>query len=130
MGRDGGDIEVIWVRREPKYFCKEGWTAKSPNSPSGKSVDLSTVARRVNPVGWVERSDTHRVIGILANGHRTCSKVMGFASAQPILRAIMVAGGRGRWRFGIMRNVTRNLTEQLRTKNLEKQKAAKGGKDR
>jgi hypothetical protein len=38
-------------------------------------------------VGWVERSDTHHVMGGVANGHRTCSKVMGFASAQPILRA-------------------------------------------
>src|SRR3977135_991975 len=23
------DIEVIWVRRETKYFCKWGWTGKS-----------------------------------------------------------------------------------------------------
>ena len=31
-------LEVIWVRREWKYFCKWGWTDKSPESPSGKSV--------------------------------------------------------------------------------------------
>jgi hypothetical protein len=29
------DIEVIWVRRETKYFCKDGWTGFSP---TGKSV--------------------------------------------------------------------------------------------
>jgi hypothetical protein len=22
------DIEVIWVRRETKYFCKRGWTGR------------------------------------------------------------------------------------------------------
>src|SRR6266851_3570420 len=37
-GGTARDIEVIWVRREWKYFCKWGWTAKSPNSPSGKSA--------------------------------------------------------------------------------------------
>jgi hypothetical protein len=42
-------------------------------------------------VGWMERSDTHHVMGVLANGHRTCSKVMGFASAQTILRPIFAA---------------------------------------
>src|SRR4030088_1756811 len=30
--------ELIWVRREQKYFCKGGWTGKSPDRPSGKSV--------------------------------------------------------------------------------------------
>jgi hypothetical protein len=40
------DIEVIWVRRERKYFLKWGWTGLLPNSPSGKSVGLSAVARR------------------------------------------------------------------------------------
>src|ERR1700682_4949517 len=32
------DMHLIWVRPETKYFCKEGWTGKSPDSPSGKSV--------------------------------------------------------------------------------------------
>jgi hypothetical protein len=41
VGRDGGDIKVIWVRSEQEYFCERGWTGKSPNSPSGKSVDPS-----------------------------------------------------------------------------------------
>jgi len=39
------DIEVIWVNREWKYFCKWGWTAELPNSLSGKSADLSAIAR-------------------------------------------------------------------------------------
>jgi len=34
------DIELIWDEREAEYFCKEGWTGKSSDSPSGKSVDL------------------------------------------------------------------------------------------
>jgi hypothetical protein len=21
-----GDIEVIWVKSEPEYFCEQGWT--------------------------------------------------------------------------------------------------------
>jgi hypothetical protein len=36
------------------------------------------------PVGWVERSETHNVPG---------AKEMGFASAQPILRAKVFNGG-------------------------------------
>jgi hypothetical protein len=38
------DIEVIWVRRERKYFCKRGWTAELPNSPS-RLGKYSIVAR-------------------------------------------------------------------------------------
>src|SRR5258708_27738422 len=40
LSRDGtvADIEVIWVRGEQKYFCERGWTPKSRNSPTGKSV--------------------------------------------------------------------------------------------
>jgi hypothetical protein len=34
------DIELIWGEREAEYFCKEGWTGKSSDGPSGKSVDL------------------------------------------------------------------------------------------
>jgi hypothetical protein len=30
------DIEVIWVRREAKYFCKGGWTGFS-DLPVGRS---------------------------------------------------------------------------------------------
>jgi hypothetical protein len=37
VGWDGDGYEVIWVRRKRKYFCKRGWTGKSPDSPSGKS---------------------------------------------------------------------------------------------
>jgi len=34
------DIELIWVKREVEYFCGKGWTEKSSDSPSGKSVDV------------------------------------------------------------------------------------------
>jgi hypothetical protein len=36
VGRDGSDIEVIWVGRESEYFCKEGWTVEQVICPSGK----------------------------------------------------------------------------------------------
>ena len=29
------DIEVIWVKREPEYFCEEDWTGVSVICPSG-----------------------------------------------------------------------------------------------
>jgi hypothetical protein len=29
------DGEVIWVGREPKYFCGKGWTGESAICPSG-----------------------------------------------------------------------------------------------
>ena len=35
VGRDGEDKQVIWVRSEPEYFCKEGWTGVSVICPSG-----------------------------------------------------------------------------------------------
>jgi hypothetical protein len=31
------DIDLIWVCGEAEYFCGTGWTAKSQDSPSGKS---------------------------------------------------------------------------------------------
>jgi hypothetical protein len=37
-GGTEADLEVIWVEREEEFFCGRGWTAKSLNSPSGKSV--------------------------------------------------------------------------------------------
>src|SRR6202158_1963570 len=36
-----GDIDLIWVRREGKYFCKWGWTVNSLICPSGQLADLS-----------------------------------------------------------------------------------------
>jgi hypothetical protein len=33
------DMQVIWVKSEPEYFCKEDSTGKSPGRPPGKSVD-------------------------------------------------------------------------------------------
>jgi hypothetical protein len=37
-GRDGGDMSVIWVKREAKHFNEAGWTARQPKDPTGKSV--------------------------------------------------------------------------------------------
>jgi hypothetical protein len=33
-------IKLLLPIGEAKYFCKEGWTAKLQNSPSGKSLSL------------------------------------------------------------------------------------------
>jgi hypothetical protein len=30
------DMQVIWVRSEPEYFCEGGWTGKPVICPSGK----------------------------------------------------------------------------------------------
>jgi hypothetical protein len=50
-GGTAGDIEVIWVSDEGEYFLKWDWTAKLPNSLSGKSADLFAVARRAKAEG-------------------------------------------------------------------------------
>jgi hypothetical protein len=34
------DVEVIWVKRKPEYFCKKGWTGGSAICPSGKRLRL------------------------------------------------------------------------------------------
>jgi hypothetical protein len=31
------DKPVIWVKWKERYFCKQGWTRRLPNSLSGKS---------------------------------------------------------------------------------------------
>jgi hypothetical protein len=35
------DVEVIWAKREPEYFCGEGWTGKSPICPSGNPASAA-----------------------------------------------------------------------------------------
>jgi hypothetical protein len=37
-------MDLIWVRREEKYFFKWGWTPIAGESPSGKSAGLCAVA--------------------------------------------------------------------------------------
>jgi hypothetical protein len=32
-------MDLIWVKREGKYFCNWGWTAQSTTSLPGKSLD-------------------------------------------------------------------------------------------
>ena len=61
--------------------------------PQDEAIDVTQ-----QPVGWVESSDTHRVtmlkIAMIAGFRRaaldTRSKAMGFATAQPILRAMTI----------------------------------------
>ena len=36
---------LIWVKREAKHFCEEGWTAKRAKDPSGKSVGSPSATR-------------------------------------------------------------------------------------
>jgi hypothetical protein len=43
--------EVIWVERKPKYFCGQGWTAKSVICPSGRSGDRQArTLRTMHPI--------------------------------------------------------------------------------
>jgi hypothetical protein len=49
LGRDGEDEEVIWLKIEPKYFCKGGWTCDSLICPrANHRADRST---RLNAAG-------------------------------------------------------------------------------
>jgi hypothetical protein len=44
------DIEVIWVRREQKYFCKRGWTGFT-DLPVGQSAPPLLELRRTQAEG-------------------------------------------------------------------------------
>jgi len=57
-----GDIDLIWVCDEAKFFCKRGWTRFLKNCPSGKSAQpsrFSACARIVN-VGELHHHPTGR----------------------------------------------------------------------
>jgi hypothetical protein len=45
------DIDLIWGKREGKYFFKWGWTGELRNSPSGKSASLFAEARSAKAEG-------------------------------------------------------------------------------
>jgi hypothetical protein len=47
------DIEVIWVKRERKYFCKRGWTGKSVICPSGQNQQSGT-AEEITGDGYIK----------------------------------------------------------------------------
>jgi hypothetical protein len=71
---------LIWVSGEGKYFCKGGWTVSQVICPvnqvicpSGKSGHMHQI------VGWVEP---------FAKPIAVIQKMMGIASAPPILRAV------------------------------------------
>jgi len=42
-GRDGESLELIWVRREEKYFLEWGWTAGSKNTRRANHLDDGNV---------------------------------------------------------------------------------------
>jgi hypothetical protein len=41
------DVEVIWVKRTPEYFCEKGWTGGSVICPSGAIIRAPTTNFRV-----------------------------------------------------------------------------------
>jgi hypothetical protein len=50
MGRDGAAYEVIWVRRERKYFSKQGWThPKSAEASLAQKSRLPNSSRLITP---------------------------------------------------------------------------------
>src|SRR5947207_15776942 len=82
--RDGTamDLEVIWVRREQKYFCKRGWTGHF-----GKHEVICPSGRLVDPI-----EQFHTVCGV--GKGRACAAPNFFAQrnwwaryALPALRA-------------------------------------------
>jgi hypothetical protein len=56
-----GVLEVIWVRREPKYFCNQGWTGQITLIRFDKSAvsRISTIgqARAFSSVDPLARND-------------------------------------------------------------------------
>jgi hypothetical protein len=60
-GRTARDIEVIWVRRERKYFCNQGWTGQITLIRFDKSAvsRISTIgqARAFSSVDPLARND-------------------------------------------------------------------------
>ena len=45
-------IQVIWVKSEPKYFCKQGWTCDLAICPSGnRQIDLFQRRHDKSPTG-------------------------------------------------------------------------------
>jgi hypothetical protein len=47
VGRDTNDVEVIWLKRKPKYFCEGGWTgggetARGQNQPTRPTTSHTT----------------------------------------------------------------------------------------
>jgi hypothetical protein len=54
-------MHLIWVSREQKYFLKWGWTGDLQNSPSGKSVGLSPVAKAAGVSGRFRIRDWRRM---------------------------------------------------------------------
>ncbi|MDR3488296.1 MAG: hypothetical protein P4M05_25785 [Bradyrhizobium sp.] len=41
------DIEVIWVKRTPEYFCAMGWTGGSVICPPGKITPLRALLLQI-----------------------------------------------------------------------------------
>jgi hypothetical protein len=65
-GETAGDIEVIWVRREQKYFSNQGWTgfadlpAGQPSSviylhPQSTTIDFIAAKTCIAAVLWRKR---------------------------------------------------------------------------
>ena len=49
-GGTGRDIDLIWVRREQKYFCRQDWTASISLNRFNKSSCI-VIARSASPLG-------------------------------------------------------------------------------
>jgi hypothetical protein len=54
LGRDGGDIDLIWVRREQKYFCRQDWTASISLNRFNK---IASAFSDVRAAGWCRSPD-------------------------------------------------------------------------
>jgi hypothetical protein len=99
---------LIWVGGEGKYFLKWGWTARSTNRPTGKSVGLRRGAQgglrefaprasrpAIDPAGWARQVLAMRfeILGELS-GIETFATGSGIREIARLRRIY----GRGRWR--------------------------------
>jgi hypothetical protein len=64
VGQDGESIELLLPNHEAKYFCKDGWTEISSNSPPGKSLGSIDVERTYS-IGVIMSASTRSDIPLM-----------------------------------------------------------------
>src|SRR5579864_2633180 len=105
-------------------FAKKSGSRPGLTSYLNIAITAITVILEWNPVGWVERSETHRWTMLYektgaARRDLRCAKMMGFANAQPILRS---------WSMGILA-IKRKIASGWQAISHEQSSGAVSAKD-
>jgi hypothetical protein len=80
LGRDASDVEVIWVKRKPEYFCGRGWTGVSLICPPRQNQPTSGTARKYSRwIPFFDRKKPKLSVFVLASVLILAS-VLGFAA--------------------------------------------------